>query len=93
MARRTTLDAVDRNILRILSKYDHLTPLQVWYEMGEDDAVREAMTEEEITGRLESLRGKGLIERVTPSGSAPDSLHYRIAPHAVPTDKRPPKRG
>ena len=79
MKRRTTLDAVDQSILRILSKYEHLTPLQVWYEMGEDDAVREAMTEEEITSRLESLRGKGLVERVTPAGSAPDTLFYRIA--------------
>lgn len=59
------MDRIDERILQILSLYDHLTPLQVWYELGEDDLVREKMTEAEIFERLESLRARGFVETVT----------------------------
>ncbi len=75
-----SLDSVDQSILRILSAYDQLTALQLWYELGEDDAEEETVSEGEILSRLESLRKKGLVERITEagvdSGSAP--LMYRV---------------
>ncbi|NIM45028.1 MAG: hypothetical protein GTN80_04230 [Nitrososphaeria archaeon] len=71
---------MDESILRVLSRYEYLTPLQLWYEVGEDDAVKETVTEEEILSRLESLRKKGLVERVTEAGVDGDSapLTYRV---------------
>jgi hypothetical protein len=49
-------------------------------EFGEDDAVKERATEGEILNRLESLRKRGLVEKVMDlevgDNSAP--LIYRI---------------
>jgi DNA-binding HxlR family transcriptional regulator len=42
-----------------------MTPLELWYELGEDDTVKERVTEAEVRARLESLRKKGLVERVS----------------------------
>ena len=75
-----SLDSVDQSILRILSVYEQLTPLQLWYELGENDAVKETVTEEEILNRLESLREKGFVERVTEAGvdGDPAPVIYRV---------------
>lgn len=80
MKGRNLLDEVDKSILRILSDYEQLTPLQVWYELGEDDAVKERTSEEEILTRLESLRKKGFVESVTEvaTDDASSSLTYRV---------------
>jgi DNA-binding Lrp family transcriptional regulator len=75
-----SLDEIDQSILRILSSYEQLTPLQLWYELGEDDTVKERVTEAGVRARLESLRKKGLVERVTEVGvdDASTPLIYRI---------------
>lgn len=80
MERAKSLDSTDQNILRILSAYLHLTPLQLWYEIGEDDGIKERLREEEILDKLESLRAKGFVERVTVAKSSSDTrlLHYRV---------------
>lgn len=76
----TTVDVIDQNILRILSLYDHLSPLQLWYELGEDGFVGEKLTEAEILSQLESLRAKGLVETVTKAevGGRSGYLGYRV---------------
>lgn len=58
------LDSIERDILRVLSLYEHLTPLQLWYELGEDDTTVETMTEQEILRTLESLKKKGFVARI-----------------------------
>jgi len=58
------LDPIDRNILRILSLYEDLDLLQLWYELGESDATGEVVTREEVLSRLKSLRSRGFVERV-----------------------------
>jgi hypothetical protein len=80
MQTHNRLDAVDQNLLRILSVYEQLTPLQLWFELGEDDAAKEAVSEEEIQKRLESLAARGYVKKVVrqgaKAGSAP--LIYRV---------------
>jgi len=80
MKRRNSLDEIDRSILRILSGYEQLTALQLWYELGEDDVLNERLTEEEVLNRLESLAKKGFVEIVKEEGLDGDSGHmgYRI---------------
>ena len=56
MIKRKTLDQMDRTILRVLSSYEGLTPLELWYELGEDDTVKQKPTEEEV--ELELLKRK-----------------------------------
>ena len=75
-----SLDAIDQSILRILSVYEHLTPLQLWYEFGEDDTGKERVTEGEILSRLESLAARGFVERLTSEGVDGNSAAtiYRI---------------
>lgn len=62
---RVNMDEMEQSILRILSNYERLTPLQLWYELAEDDAMKRRLTEKEIISRLESLRAKGFVERIT----------------------------
>ena len=73
------MDAFDQAILRILSLYDHLTPLQVWFEMGESDLTKVKLTEAEVADRLESLRARGLVETIArvQAGGRPTYLGYR----------------
>lgn len=80
MKRRNSLDEIDRSILRILSGYEQLTALQLWYELGEDDVVKERVTEEEVSSRLDSLMKKGFVETVKEEGVDGDSgyIGYRI---------------
>lgn len=60
-----SMDEIDRIILRKLSLYEGLAPLELWYEIGEDHVLEEGVTKEEISNRLESLRAQGLVERLT----------------------------
>jgi len=69
MVKRRRVDRMDQNILRILSTYRKLTALELWYEFGEDDWVKQKTTEGEILSRLESLTAKGFVERVTETGA------------------------
>jgi len=64
MQTHNSLDKFDQNLLRILSVYDQLTPLELWFELGEDDAVKERVSEEEVRERLESLETRGHVERI-----------------------------
>ena len=52
----------------------------MWYELGEDDATNETVTEKEIGKRLESLGVRGYVERVVRQGVQADStpVKYRI---------------
>ena len=74
------LDPIDQSILRILSSYEEMTPLELWYELGEDDTVKERVIEAEVRARLESLRKKGFVERVKEAGVDGESRRpiYRI---------------
>ena len=82
MQTHNSLDKFDQNLLRILSVYDQLAPLQLWFEMGEDDAVKETVSEEEIRKRLESLAARGYVEKVvtqdSEAGSASPIYHARV---------------
>jgi hypothetical protein len=91
MERKTRLDTIDRSILRILSLYEHLNLLQLWYEFGEDDTLKERATKEEISNRLEYLRAKGFVERVMEEEIDDDSryLSYRIRTGADDLDSWP----
>jgi len=59
------MDEIERIILHKLSLYESLTPIELWYEIGEDHVLENAVTKEEISSRLESLRAQGLVERLT----------------------------
>jgi excisionase family DNA binding protein len=80
---REVVDAIDQDILRILSLYDHLTLLQLWYELGEDHVVKGSISEEETRKRLESLVARGFVEKARKAlfdnGSAP--AVYRLKRH------------
>jgi len=58
------IDAIDRIILHKLSLYQSLDLVELWYELGEDDALKERVTREELSSRLESLMVQGLVEQV-----------------------------
>ena len=59
------MDKIGQIILRKLSFYESLSPLELWYEIGEDHVLEDAVTKEEISSRLESLNAQGLVERIT----------------------------
>lgn len=85
MEKRNTVDEMDRTILQTLFSYERLTPVQLWYELGEDDAVKEKLTEEEVFNRLESLMQRGLVEKAIRPGAnrEVESLFYRVTTTAV----------
>ncbi len=60
-----SLGEVDRNILNIISLYGSLEFLELWYEIGEDDALKEhPMTKKELSMRMEFLVAQGYVERI-----------------------------
>ena len=67
MEGRNPLDPIDRTILRVLSLYEDLDLLQLWYELGESDKSVAHMTEEDILERLKSLKSQGLVETIKES--------------------------
>jgi len=62
MGRGEPLDNVDQSILRILSLYQGIDVLQLWYEMGENDTVKESLTEKEVLTRLRSLQERRSVD-------------------------------
>ena len=71
------LDRIDRNILRILSLYEDLDLLQLWYELGESNGSVEGMNREEILRILESLRSRGFVECV---GEGEPGIRWAVTP-------------
>ena len=69
MEGRSPLDPIDRTILRVLSLYEDLDLLQLWYELGESDKAVEHMTQEDILERLKSLKSQGFVEPIEKSES------------------------
>ena len=69
MEGRNPLDTIDRSILRVLSLYEDLDLLQLWYELGESDKSVEHMTQEDILERLKSLKSQGLVQPIKESES------------------------
>ncbi len=67
MEGRNPLDTIDRTILRVLSLYEDLDLLQLWYELGESDKSVEHMTKEDILERLKSLKSQGFVESIKES--------------------------
>ena len=60
-----SLGEVDGNILNIISLYGSLEFLELWYEIGEDDALKEhLLTKEELSMRMEFLEAQGYVERI-----------------------------
>jgi len=56
------LDHVDRRILRALSFHEHLSTLQLWYELPEELSPMEQVTREELLQHLERLTDRGMVE-------------------------------
>jgi hypothetical protein len=57
------LDVISREMLRILSLYEQLSLLELWFEIGEAGALK-PMTKEQVSSRLESLMAQGFLERI-----------------------------
>ena len=65
MKENQSLGEVDRYILDIISLWGSLEFIELWYEIGEDDALKEhPMTKEELLMRLEFLVAQGYVERI-----------------------------
>ena len=71
------LDSVDRHILCILSLYEALELLQLWYEIGESNGLVERMTQEELSRSLESLRARGFVENI---GEGEGGIRWAVTP-------------
>jgi len=63
MGKAKSLDAVDQEILRVLSLYEQLSQSELWFEIGEA-RVLGPVTKEQVSSRLESLKGRGFVERI-----------------------------
>lgn len=59
------LDKTDQTILQLLSVYDSLNALELWYELGECDPPVERLSQAEVLSRLQSLRELGLVQAHT----------------------------
>jgi hypothetical protein len=59
------LDPIDRWILRALSLHEHLSTLQLWYELPEELSSTEPVTREELLWHLERLTDRGMVEPLT----------------------------
>jgi DNA-binding Lrp family transcriptional regulator len=64
MGKTKSLDAVDQEILRVLSLYEQLSQSELWFEIGEA-RVLGPVTKEQVSSRLESLKGRGFLERIS----------------------------
>ena len=63
------LEEVDRKILDIISHYGSLEFLELWDEIGEDDALKhKILTREEALKKLEFFMAQGFVERVMEEG-------------------------
>ncbi len=75
MEGRNSLDPIDRAILRVLSLYEDLDLLQLWYELGESDKSVAHMTQEEVLRSLASLKSGGSVKPVTQGG---EDLRWKL---------------
>jgi len=64
MERNRSLDAIDRNILKILSLYEHLNLQELYFEIGEAGTL-ESVSKGKVLNRLQSLMTQGFVERIT----------------------------
>jgi len=63
MEKSNHLEAIDREILDIISHYEILSLLDLWYELGECDDLKEIpVTKEEVVNRLRFLQDQGVVE-------------------------------
>jgi len=63
MERLERLDTIDRSILQILSLYEHLNLLELWFEIGEAGTL-EAVSKQEVLSRLHSLLAREFVELI-----------------------------
>ena len=59
------LEPMDCGILRALSLHEHLSTLQLWYELMGNENRNGWITEEKVLRRLEALTNQGLVEPVS----------------------------
>ena len=64
MGKAKDLGAIDQEILRVLSLYEQLSISELWFEIGEA-RVLGPMTKEQVSSRLESLKGRGFVNRIS----------------------------
>ena len=63
MEKAKSLDAINREILRILSLYEQLSLSDLWFEIGEA-GVLEPVTIEQVSIRLKFLMAQRVVERI-----------------------------
>ncbi len=63
MGKAKSLEAINQEILRILSLYEQLNLSELWFEIGEAGFL-EPITKEQVSNRLESLMAKGHVKQV-----------------------------
>ncbi len=65
MKKKQSLEEGDQKILDILSHHGSLEFIEMWYEIGEDDALKtQIMNKEDALKRLEFLETQGFVERL-----------------------------
>jgi hypothetical protein len=62
MKESSQLDRLNGRILRALSLHQHLSTLQVWYELTGNENGKKWVTKEEVLRRLEALANQGFVE-------------------------------
>ena len=69
MERNQSLEEGDQKILDIISHHGSLEFLELWYEIGEDDALKtQILTKEELSRRLKFLVAQGFMVHVVEEG-------------------------
>lgn len=72
MKRYQSLEEVDRKILEIISHYENLAFVDLWYEIGEDDALKEQiMTTDDALKKLGLLTAQGYVECIRDEDGMP----------------------
>ena len=62
MEKANRLDVISREMLRILSLYEQLSLLELWFEIGEA-RILGPMTKRQVSSKLGSLMAQGFVER------------------------------
>jgi len=70
MRESSQLDQINRGILRALSLHQHLSTLQLWYELTTNENGQRWVTEEEVLRRVETLADEGFVEPLSQTGKA-----------------------
>ena len=63
MGKAKSLDAINREISRVLSLYEQLSLLELWFEIGEA-RILGPMTKRQVSSKLGSLMAQGFVERI-----------------------------